>query len=45
VGSLETGKYADFVVLSDNPYEVDDVRNIDVLETWIAGRKRFSRTQ
>ncbi len=41
VGSLETGKQADFVVLSDNPYEADDVRLIEVVATYIAGVKHY----
>jgi len=41
VGSLEVGKYADLIVLSESPFEVDDVRNINVLATYINGVKRY----
>ncbi len=37
LGSLSVGKWADFVVLSGNPMTQDDVREIDVLRTYVAG--------
>jgi len=37
-GSLEVGKLADFVVLSENPLTYPDVRQIDVEQIWIGGR-------
>lgn len=37
IGTLTTGKWADFVVLSDNPLSAPDVRDIDVLATYVAG--------
>jgi predicted amidohydrolase YtcJ len=42
VGSLEVGKLADLVVLSSNPRKtpVDQIRNIQVKETWIDGKKQ-----
>jgi predicted amidohydrolase YtcJ len=42
-GSLSPGKSADFIVLSDNPYEIDieDVPHITTRQTWFAGRKVF----
>jgi predicted amidohydrolase YtcJ len=42
-GSLSPGKSADFIVLSDNPYEIDieDVPHITTQQTWFAGRKVF----
>lgn len=42
-GSLAPGKSADFIVLSDNPYEIDieDVPHITTRQTWFAGRKVF----
>jgi predicted amidohydrolase YtcJ len=42
-GSLALGKSADFVVLSDNPYEVDidSVRFITARQTWFAGTKVY----
>jgi predicted amidohydrolase YtcJ len=36
-GSLEPGKLADFVVLSDNPLTASDVRSITVEQVWIGG--------
>jgi predicted amidohydrolase YtcJ len=51
VGSLEVGKCADFVLLAQNPltysneqgvYSAEGMRNINVLETWKGGIKRFS---
>jgi imidazolonepropionase-like amidohydrolase len=39
VGSLETGKDADFIVLSGNPLSV----YTHVLQTWVEGRKVFDR--
>ncbi|GAB7220418.1 amidohydrolase [Vibrio comitans] len=46
VGSLEVGKYADFVVLNQNPLyiDVDDISEIQVLETWINGNKEYARS-
>lgn len=40
VGSLETGKDADFVVLSGDPLSV----YAKVLETWVEGKKVFDRS-
>lgn len=42
-GSLAPGKSADFVVLSDNPYEIDieKIPHITARQTWFAGRKVF----
>lgn len=41
LGSIETGKYADFVFLDSDPREVgaDAMSAIRCLETWIAGRE------
>jgi len=39
-GSLEVGKLADWVVLSDNPLTVDDPRTISVEEVYIDGIKQ-----
>lgn len=40
-GSLETGKAADFVLLSDNPYEVEKekIKEIKVMEVYLGGKK------
>ncbi|WP_395402091.1 amidohydrolase [Arthrobacter sp. UC242_113] len=42
-GSLAPGKSADFIILSDNPYEIDieKVAHIKTRQTWFAGRKVF----
>lgn len=46
VGSIETGKLADFAVLDKNPFEVEakDLLDIEVVETWISGEKIFTNT-
>lgn len=43
IGSLEAGKLADMVVLSDNPLEVaaDDLKDIQVLMTMIDGKVEY----
>lgn len=43
LGSLEVGKYADFVVLSDDPLSVagEDIAQIAVRETWVDGERRY----
>ena len=43
-GTLEVGKYADLVVLEEDPMKVDPTRlsQIKVRETWVEGEKRFS---
>jgi predicted amidohydrolase YtcJ len=44
-GTLESGKRADFIVLSDDPRKVDPpaIRDIEVLETIIGGATVFQR--
>lgn len=42
-GSLEVGKLADFVVLSEDPLTYPDVRNIGIEQVWIAGRNESLR--
>ena len=44
-GSLEPGKRADFVVLSDDPTASapDRISAIDVLETWVRGARAYAR--
>ena len=44
VGSLETGKDADFTILETDPYRVDPdaIADIKVSETWVAGERKFA---
>ncbi len=44
LGSVEPGKRADFVILSANPLTVQDVRKVQVLETYIDGRRMYRRS-
>ena len=43
VGSLEAGKFADFVILEADPRKVDPdtIKNIKVLETWMNGMQTY----
>jgi len=47
VGSLEPGKRADFVWLSDNIMEIQasKIPQVDVLETWLDGQRIFDITR
>lgn len=47
IGSVEEGKLADFVVLEKDPYEVEinELKNIDVCETWISGEKVYAKEE
>jgi predicted amidohydrolase YtcJ len=44
-GSIEVGKFADFVILEENPLTVepDKIGDIKVVETWIDGQQVYSR--
>ena len=44
VGSLEPGKLADMVILEQDPHDVrpDEIKNIQVLETWMDGRQVYA---
>jgi hypothetical protein len=42
LGSLERGKLADFIVLEEDPFKVDDLRKLRVLETYVGGIRIFS---
>jgi predicted amidohydrolase YtcJ len=45
IGTLEPGKYADFIIVDRDPTKVDvqALARTQVLETWIAGRKVWER--
>jgi len=40
-GSISKGKYADFLVLNANPFDVVDVSTIKVIETWVNGKLKY----
>ena len=45
IGALEPGKWADFIIVDRDPTKVDaqQLARTQVLETWIAGKKVWSR--
>jgi predicted amidohydrolase YtcJ len=45
IGSLEAGKWADFVIVDRDPTKVDPqaLARTQVLETWVAGKKVWAR--
>jgi predicted amidohydrolase YtcJ len=43
VGSIEPGKLADLIILSDDPTQVSDVRELVVERTFIGGAEVYSR--
>ena len=45
VGTLEKGKWADFVVTGQDPFTIApaDLHKVTVRETWVAGRKVFDK--
>ena len=44
-GTLEEGKYADFILLDRDPFEIDprELKDIVVKETWLSGDRVFKR--
>ncbi len=46
IGSLEIGKYADLIVLSDDPLSIeeDDLKDIEVMLTMVDGKIEFQKT-
>jgi predicted amidohydrolase YtcJ len=45
VGSLETGKQADFIVLESDILQIpaDEIPEIQVIQTWVDGERVYSR--
>jgi predicted amidohydrolase YtcJ len=45
IGALEPGKWADFVIVDRDPTKVNpqELARTQVLETWVAGKKEFTR--
>ncbi|MGN8224227.1 amidohydrolase [Gracilimonas sp. BCB1] len=46
LGSIEEGKWADFVIIDQDYFKVPakDMYKIDVLETWVAGEKVYTKS-
>jgi predicted amidohydrolase YtcJ len=46
IGSLEAGKYADFILVDRNPLTIasEDIHKVKVLSTWLGGRAVFQAT-
>jgi predicted amidohydrolase YtcJ len=47
IGSLEPGKYADFIVIDRDLFKISpyDIYKTEVLQTWVGGRNVVSRVQ
>ncbi|MEO0575763.1 MAG: amidohydrolase [Pseudomonadota bacterium] len=47
IGSLETGKWADFIVIDRDYFEIpaSDIWKIQVQQTWVAGDPAFTRAE
>jgi predicted amidohydrolase YtcJ len=45
IGALDPGKWADFIIVDRDPTKVDaqQLARTQVLETWIAGKKEWTR--
>lgn len=44
IGSLEVGKKADFVIIEENPLEVeiDDISDLNILEVYVSGKRVYA---
>lgn len=42
-GSLSKGKFADFIVLNQNPFELENVAEVEANETWVNGKLIWTR--
>ena len=40
-GSLSKGKFADFIVLNQNPFDLENVSTVETNETWINGELKY----
>ena len=42
-GTLEKGKFADFVIIKENPLQIDpkQIHSIHILQTWVNGKMVF----
>jgi len=47
LGSLESGKWADFILIEQDYFEVDpsEIWQIEVLETWVAGKPVYQKEE
>jgi hypothetical protein len=40
-GSITAGKYADFLILNENPYEANDLSSLNIKAVYVAGKEIF----